>query len=149
MAVERRGLVRPGVLVQPGQQEARLELAADLRLNGDLWQLPAGTVASAFGLEVRQEKLSDQPDLMAQSRFERNYLVDVIGFGSSKSAAERKQWALFSELLVPLVDKVDLQKTYVLRRILNPMGTTDAIEFLISKLKQTKTNSEFFESMNT
>ena len=48
-----------------------------------------------------------------------------------------------------LVDKVDLQKTYVLRRILNPIGTTDAIEFLLSKLKQTKTNSEFFESMNT
>jgi transcription termination factor Rho len=48
-----------------------------------------------------------------------------------------------------LVDKTDLQKTYVLRRILNPMGTTDAIEFLISKLKQTKSNSEFFESMNT
>ncbi|QDY69987.1 transcription termination factor Rho [Qingshengfaniella alkalisoli] len=48
-----------------------------------------------------------------------------------------------------LVDKVDLQKTFVLRRILNPMGTTDAIEFLLSKLKQTKTNSEFFESMNT
>ncbi len=48
-----------------------------------------------------------------------------------------------------LVDKVNLQKTYVLRRILNPMGTTDAIEFLISKLKQTKTNSDFFDSMNT
>ncbi len=48
-----------------------------------------------------------------------------------------------------LVDKVDLQKTFVLRRILNPMGTTDAIEFLISKLKQTKTNSDFFDSMNS
>ena len=48
-----------------------------------------------------------------------------------------------------LVDKADLQKTFVLRRILNPMGTTDAIEFLISKLKQTKTNSDFFDSMNT
>jgi transcription termination factor Rho len=48
-----------------------------------------------------------------------------------------------------LVDKGDLAKTFVLRRILNPMGTTDAIEFLISKLKQTKTNSEFFDSMNT
>jgi transcription termination factor Rho len=48
-----------------------------------------------------------------------------------------------------LVDKGDLQKTYVLRRILNPMGTTDAIEFLLSKLKQTKSNSEFFDSMNT
>ncbi|MDZ4097472.1 MAG: transcription termination factor Rho [Methylophilaceae bacterium] len=48
-----------------------------------------------------------------------------------------------------LVEKGDLQKTYVLRRILNPMGTTDAIEFLISKLKQTKSNAEFFDSMNT
>ncbi|CAM4019314.1 transcription termination factor Rho [Palleronia rufa] len=48
-----------------------------------------------------------------------------------------------------LVDKVDLQKTYVLRRILNPMGTTDAVEFLLGKLKQTKTNAEFFDSMNT
>ncbi len=47
-----------------------------------------------------------------------------------------------------LVDSKDLQKTYLLRRILNPMGTTDAVEFLISKLKQTKTNSEFFDSMN-
>lgn len=47
-----------------------------------------------------------------------------------------------------LVDSKDLQKTYLLRRILNPMGTTDAIEFLISKLKQTKSNSEFFDSMN-
>lgn len=48
-----------------------------------------------------------------------------------------------------LVDKGDLQKTFVLRRILNPMGTTDAIEFLISKLKQTKSNGDFFDSMNT
>ena len=48
-----------------------------------------------------------------------------------------------------LIDKVDLQKTFVLRRILNPMGTSDGIEFLLTKLKQTKTNSEFFDSMNT
>lgn len=48
-----------------------------------------------------------------------------------------------------LVDKVDLQKTYVLRRILNPMGAQDAIDFLLSKLKETKQNSEFFDSMNT
>ncbi|MEL6479660.1 MAG: transcription termination factor Rho [Pseudomonadota bacterium] len=47
-----------------------------------------------------------------------------------------------------LVDKTDLTKMFVLRRILNPMGTTDAIEFLLGKLKQTKTNSEFFDSMN-
>jgi transcription termination factor Rho len=47
-----------------------------------------------------------------------------------------------------LVDAKDLQKTYLLRRILNPMGTTDAVEFLISKLKQTKSNADFFDSMN-
>jgi transcription termination factor Rho len=49
------------------------------------------------------------------------------------------------ELLV----KADLlKKTYVLRRILNPMGTIDAIEFLLDKLRQTKSNSDFFDSMN-
>ncbi len=48
-----------------------------------------------------------------------------------------------------LVEQADLQKMFVLRRILNPMGTTDAIEFLIGKLKQTKSNSEFFDSMNS
>ena len=48
-----------------------------------------------------------------------------------------------------LVNKADLTKMFVLRRILNPMGTADAIEFLLGKLKQTKTNREFFDSMNT
>ena len=48
-----------------------------------------------------------------------------------------------------LVDKDQLKKMYVLRRILNPMGSVDAIEFLIDKLRQTKDNDEFFESMNT
>jgi transcription termination factor Rho len=48
-----------------------------------------------------------------------------------------------------LVDRDTLKKMYVLRRILNPMGTVDAIEFLLDKLRQTKGNSEFFESMNT
>jgi transcription termination factor Rho len=50
------------------------------------------------------------------------------------------------DLLVP---KDQLKKVYVLRRILNPMGTMDAIEFLIDKLRSTKTNGEFFSSMNT
>jgi transcription termination factor Rho len=50
------------------------------------------------------------------------------------------------DLLIP---RADLQKIFVLRRILAPMGTTDAIEFLIDKLKQTKTNADFFDSMNT
>ena len=48
-----------------------------------------------------------------------------------------------------LIGPVDLQKTYVLRRILNPMGTMDATEFLLSKLKDVKNNADFFESMNT
>ncbi len=48
-----------------------------------------------------------------------------------------------------LVDPTDLAKTFILRRILNPMGTIDAVEFLLGKLKQTKSNSEFFDSMNT
>jgi transcription termination factor Rho len=48
-----------------------------------------------------------------------------------------------------LVERKDLQKIYVLRRLLAPMGTTDAIEVLIDKLKQTKTNGDFFDSMNT
>jgi transcription termination factor Rho len=48
-----------------------------------------------------------------------------------------------------LVEKQVLQKMYVLRRILNPMGATDSIEFLLDKLKSTKTNGEFFDAMNT
>ncbi|MEM6781628.1 MAG: transcription termination factor Rho [Pseudomonadota bacterium] len=47
-----------------------------------------------------------------------------------------------------LVDKDTLQKMWILRRILNPMGTVDAIEFLLGKMKTTKTNDEFFDSMN-
>ena len=48
-----------------------------------------------------------------------------------------------------LIENEKLQKIYVLRRILDPMGTTDAIEFLLDKLSQTKTNNEFYDSMNT
>ena len=48
-----------------------------------------------------------------------------------------------------ITSKGDMQKIFVLRRILSPMGTSDAIEFLIDKLKQTKSNKDFFESMNT
>ena len=60
--------------------------------------------------------------------------IDILRSGTRKE-----------ELLV----KGDLlKKTYVLRRILNPMGTVDAIEFLLDKLRQTKTNGDFFDSMN-
>ena len=47
-----------------------------------------------------------------------------------------------------LFKKEELQKMNVLWRIINPMGTMDAIEFLISKLRETKNNNEFFDSMN-
>lgn len=61
--------------------------------------------------------------------------IDILKSGTRKE-----------DLLVP---RNELQKIFVLRRILAPMGTTDAIEFLIDKLKQTKNNAEFFDSMNT
>jgi transcription termination factor Rho len=48
-----------------------------------------------------------------------------------------------------ITDKANLQKTYILRRILNPMGAQDAIEFLLDKLRQSKNNADFFQSMNT
>ena len=47
-----------------------------------------------------------------------------------------------------LVEKGTLSKMWVLRRILSPLGTADAMEFLIDKLKGTKDNKEFFDSMN-
>jgi transcription termination factor Rho len=61
--------------------------------------------------------------------------IDVLKSGTRKE-----------ELITP---KDQLTKTYVLRRILNPMGAQDAIEFLLDKLRQTKTNDDFFQSMNT
>ena len=48
-----------------------------------------------------------------------------------------------------LVDKGTLSKMWVLRRILMPMGVTDAMDFLLDKLKHSKTNGDFFQSMNT
>ena len=47
-----------------------------------------------------------------------------------------------------LLSKDELQKINVLRRIINPMGTMDAVEFIIGKLRDTKNNAEFFDSMN-
>ncbi|HRO02849.1 MAG TPA: transcription termination factor Rho, partial [Terricaulis sp.] len=60
--------------------------------------------------------------------------IDVLKSGTRKD-----------ELITP---KEHLQKTYVLRRILSPMGTQDAIEFLLDKLKGSKNNDDFFQSMN-
>ena len=61
--------------------------------------------------------------------------IDILKSGTRKE-----------ELLVP---RGDLQKIFVLRRILSSMGTVDAVEFLLDKLKATKTNAEFFDTMNT
>ncbi len=47
-----------------------------------------------------------------------------------------------------LVDKGTMSKMWILRRILMPMGVTDAVDFLVDKLKHTKSNNEFFDSMN-
>ena len=48
-----------------------------------------------------------------------------------------------------LVERATLSKMWVLRRILNPMGSTDGMEFLLDKLKYSKTNQDFFDAMNT
>jgi transcription termination factor Rho len=48
-----------------------------------------------------------------------------------------------------LVDRGVLSKMWVLRRVLTPMGTVDGLEFLINKLKESKSNSDFFDAMNT
>jgi transcription termination factor Rho len=61
--------------------------------------------------------------------------IDILKSGTRKD-----------ELITP---KDQLQKTHVLRRILAPMGSQDAIEFLLDKLRQTKNNADFFQSMNT
>ena len=48
-----------------------------------------------------------------------------------------------------LVRKDVLSKMWVLRRILMPMGTQDAMEFLLGKMKETKNNDDFFDAMNS
>jgi len=47
-----------------------------------------------------------------------------------------------------LVEKDTLSKMWMLRRILMPMGVVDGMEFLLDKMKKSKTNNEFFDSMN-
>jgi transcription termination factor Rho len=48
-----------------------------------------------------------------------------------------------------LVEKATLSKMWVLRRILDPMGPQDGMEFLLKKIKDSKNNADFFENMNT
>ncbi|PHS39698.1 MAG: transcription termination factor Rho [Robiginitomaculum sp.] len=94
------------------------------------------------------------------SRMDEVIFEEFKGTGNSEIVLDRK---VADKRIFPAIDvtksgtrkeellltPVELQKTYVLRRILNPMGTMDAIEFLLGKLKDTKSNAEFFDSMNT
>lgn len=94
------------------------------------------------------------------SRMDEVIFEEFKGTGNSEIILDRK---ISDKRVFPAIDiqrsgtrKEDLlvvpdklKKTFVLRRILNPMGTTDATEFLLDKLRQTKTNGDFFDSMNT
>jgi len=93
------------------------------------------------------------------SRMDEVIFEEFKGTGNSETILDRK---ISDKRIFPAIDitrsgtrreelifdKDDLQKMNVLRRILAPMGTMDAIEFLNSKLKNTKSNDEFFSSMN-
>ena len=93
------------------------------------------------------------------SRMDEVIFEEIKGTGNSETVLDRK---IADKRIYPaiditksgtrreelLFDKNDLQKMNVLRRIIAPMGTMDAIEFINSKLKDTKNNAEFFNSMN-
>ena len=94
------------------------------------------------------------------SRMDEVIFEEFTGTGNmelvlARAIAERRVWpaidvqksATRKEEL--LVEKGTLSKMWVLRRILNPMGTVDAMEFLLDKLKYSKTNNDFFDAMNT
>ena len=93
------------------------------------------------------------------SRMDEVIFEEFKGTGNSETILDRKisEKRIFPAMDITrsgtrkeelIFDKNDLQKMNVLRRILAPMGTMDAIEFLNSKLKNTKSNDEFFSSMN-
>ena len=93
------------------------------------------------------------------SRMDEVIFEEFKGTGNSETVLDRK---IADKRIYPAIDitksgtrreellfnKDDLQKMNVLRRIIAPMGTMDAIEFISSKLKDTKNNTEFFNSMN-
>ena len=93
------------------------------------------------------------------SRMDEVIFEEFKGTGNSETILDRKisEKRIFPAIDITksgtrreelLFDKSDLQKMNVLRRIIAPMGSMDAIEFINSKLKNTKSNSEFFNSMN-
>ena len=93
------------------------------------------------------------------SRMDEVIFEEFKGTGNSETILDRKisEKRIFPAIDITksgtrreelIFDKTDLQKMNVLRRIIAPMGSMDAIEFINSKLKNTKNNSEFFNSMN-
>ena len=93
------------------------------------------------------------------SRMDEVIFEEFKGTGNSEIVLERKisDKRVFPSIDIQksgtrkeelLVDKPTLSKMWVLRRILNPMGTVDAVEFLLDKLKETKSNDDFFQMMN-
>ena len=80
----------------------------DIRSNGDLFEWNGQTISAAVGFEVRREEITDVPSLDSRARFENEYLVDVYGFGSSLSEADRTQYGAFAELYVPVNDSLEL-----------------------------------------
>ncbi len=93
------------------------------------------------------------------SRMDEVIFEEFKGTGNSETILDRKisEKRIFPAIDITksgtrreelLFDKSDLQKMNVLRRIIAPMGSMDAIEFISSKLKNTKSNAEFFNSMN-
>uniref|UniRef100_A0A486XR63 TonB-dependent receptor Outer membrane receptor for ferrienterochelin and colicins n=1 Tax=Rheinheimera sp. BAL341 TaxID=1708203 RepID=A0A486XR63_9GAMM len=81
----------------------------DARISGDLGEFNGNTIGSAFGVELRREEITDTPSANSQANAANGYLVDVFGFGSSLSAADRSQWAAFAEFYIPLTETLDLQ----------------------------------------
>ena len=77
-------------------------------------------------------------------------IIDMKGT-KQKDITNKQMLAVYKQLVLEVQRFFPclVHKIYVLRRILDPMGTTDAIEFLIDKLSQTKTNDDFYDSMNT
>lgn len=74
----------------------------DVQFNGDIFELPAGTVQLATGMEYRDEEISDKPaDIVVEG--------GVLGLGSTAAEGARSQYALYAELHVPLTETLDAQ----------------------------------------
>ncbi|MEJ6473262.1 TonB-dependent receptor domain-containing protein [Pseudoalteromonas piscicida] len=81
----------------------------DFTISGELFTWQDITVQSSFGVEARNEELSDTPSRDAVADAANDYLVDVFGYGSSIANAQRTQLGAFAELYIPLTDTVEMQ----------------------------------------